>query len=123
MLTEVITNIKSIMSYCYEQESISRYQQKLEEIKQQQFKKKIISGLLFGLTYFIMFLVFGLIFYLSAVFISNYDLLIIDSFSAAFLIIFGGLIAGYNIRQIPDLGLLKPTTQKLFAIMRLKDED
>jgi hypothetical protein len=29
MLTEVITNIKTIISYCYEQEAISKYQQKL----------------------------------------------------------------------------------------------
>jgi hypothetical protein len=66
-----------------------------------------------------MFLVFGLIFYLSAIFISNYHLSITNAFSAAFLVIFGGLIAGYNIRQVPDLGLLKPITKKLFAMMNL----
>jgi hypothetical protein len=83
----------------------------------------VISGLLFGLTYFIIYLVLGLIFYLSAVFISNNSLSITNSFSAVFLVLFGGIIAGSNAKQIPDLGLLNPITKQLFTMMSLDDED
>jgi ABC-type multidrug transport system fused ATPase/permease subunit len=64
MLSEIIANIKTIISYCYEEEAILKYSQKLEEIQNQQFKKKVISGFLSGFAYFIVFIVFGLIFYL-----------------------------------------------------------
>jgi uncharacterized membrane protein len=84
---------------------------------QQQFKKKIISGMFAGLAYFILFVVFGLIFYLSAIFIRDNDITITNSFSAVFLVIFGGLMAGYNMKQIPDIGLLKPTAKKLFDMI------
>lgn len=61
--------MKTIASYCYEQKTILKYEQKLEEIQTQQFKKKVISGFVYGLTYFIIFAIYGLIFYLSAIFI------------------------------------------------------
>jgi hypothetical protein len=67
--------------------------------------------------------VFGLIFYLSAIFIRDNNLSLTNSFSAAFLVIFGGLIAGNNVKQIPELSLLEPTTKKLYAMMNLEDED
>ena len=68
-------------------------------------------------------MVYGLIFYLSSIFIRDNNLEITNAFSAVFLVLFSGIIAGNNVKNIPDLSLLKVTADKLFALIDLEDED
>ena len=96
---------------------------KLDDIQSKQFTKKLISGLVFGVSFLILFVVYGLIFYLAAVFIRNNNLEITNAFSAVFLVLFSGMIAGNNAKNIPDLGRLKVVADKIFKLIDLKDED
>lgn len=100
---------------------IDKYMRKLDDIQEKQFTKKLISGLVFGVSFLILFVVYGLIFYLAAVFIRNNNLEITNAFSAVFLVLFSGIIAGNNAKNIPDLGRLKVVADKLFEMMDLKD--
>lgn len=43
-------------------------------------------------------------------------------FSAVFLILFAGCIAGNNLKNIPNIGVLKSTAQQLFKLIDLEDE-
>lgn len=83
----------------------------------------MLTGLIFGLSFFVLFMVYGLIFYLSSIFIRDNSLEITSAFSAVFLVLFSGIIAGNNVKNIPDLSLLKVTADKLFALIDLEDED
>jgi hypothetical protein len=46
-----------------------------------------------------------------------------DSFSAIFLIIFSGIIAGANLKLIPDLQKISISAKSLFGILDAQDED
>ena len=94
---------------------------KLDDIQAKQFAKKLVSGLVFGVSFLILFVVYGLIFYLAAVFIHSNGLEITNAFSAVFLVLFSGMIAGNNAKNIPDLGRLKVIADKLFELIDLKD--
>ncbi len=57
---------------------------------------------------------YGLIFFLSALFIRDNNLDITDAFSAVFLVIFAGIVAGTNAKSLPDLSVLNVKAAKLF---------
>lgn len=116
-----MNNFKTVLSFCSEKRIVDIYTKKLDEIQAKQSTKKIISGLVFGISFLILFVVYGLIFYLAAVFIRRNDLEITNAFSAVFLVLFSGIIAGNNAKNIPDLGRLKVIADKLFEMMDLKD--
>jgi ATP-binding cassette subfamily B (MDR/TAP) protein 1 len=119
MLTEALLHFKTILTYCNEDQIISKYSRKLDEIQEKQNSKKITSGIFFGLSFFILFMTYGLIFYLSSIFIRDNNLQITDAFSAVFLVLFSGIIAGNNVKSMPDLGMLKITAEKLFKLIDL----
>ena len=78
---------------------------------------------MYGLSFFILFVVIEIIFYISSIFTRNYNLLITDSFSAIFLVVFAGFIAGNNALQMSDLGMLEVAAKKIFKLIDLEDED
>ena len=57
---------------------------------------------------------YWLIFFLSALFIRDNDLDITDTFSAVFLVIFAGIVAGNSAKSLPDLSVLNVKAAKLF---------
>lgn len=77
---------------------------------------------MFGLSYFLQFVAFALIFFLAAVFILNNAIAAGDSLAAIFLIIFAGISAGNCSIFLPDLGASKVAAKKLFSILDLEDE-
>ena len=83
----------------------------------------MFSGFLYGLSFFVLFLVYGLIFFLSAIFIRDNNLNITDAFSAAFLVLFSGVVAGNNAKMMPDVSALKVSCVKLFSLIDEEDED
>jgi hypothetical protein len=80
-----------------------------------------MSGFVYGLSFFIIFAVVGIVFYISSIFTRNYNLSITDSFSAIFLVVFAGLIAGNNALQLSDLGMLEVAAKKIFKLIDLED--
>ena len=82
-----------------------------------------MSGFLYGISFFVLFLVYGLIFYLSSIFIRDNNLNITNAFSAAFLVLFSGVVAGNNAKMMPDVSMLKVSCVKLFSLIDEQDED
>ena len=77
-------------------------------------KKGNISGVLFGLSQFIMYVVFALIFFLGAVFIRDNNLNIADVFTAIYSIMFAGMTAGNNSHFMPDVAAAKNSASNIF---------
>lgn len=48
---------------------------------------------------------------------------ITDSFSAVFLVLFAGIVAGNNAKSLPDMSILKVKAAKLFEILDMEDEE
>lgn len=84
-------------------------------------KKGNISGLLFGLSQFIMFVVFALIFYFGTLFIKNNGVSVADVFTAIYAIVFAGMTAGNNSHFMPDVGKAKVAAASLFLILDSED--
>jgi hypothetical protein len=66
-------------------------------------KKGFVSGLLFGVSQFTMFTVFGLIFFLGAVFKRDNNLGIDNVFTAVYAIFFSAMTIGNNSHFMPDI--------------------
>lgn len=69
-----------------------------------------------------MYGIYGIIFYLSSIFIANNDLEIIDAFSAVFLVNFAAITAGSNLKLVPSLLNIKISAINIFKILDSTDE-
>lgn len=82
------------------------------------------SGFFFGLSQVLMFAIFGILFYLGAIFVrDNEEVGTEDMFTAVFAILFAGMTAGNNAHFIPDQAACKMSAINLFMIQDSKDED
>ena len=71
-----------------------------------------------------MFLIFGLIFYLGAIFVrDNEDLDLMEMFTAVYAILFAGMTAGNNSHFAPDAAACKSAAAHLFTILDSEDEN
>jgi hypothetical protein len=55
-------------------------------------------------------------------FIRDNNLDITNTFSAVFLVLFAGIVAGNSAKSLPDLSMLNVKAGKLFEILDLEDE-
>lgn len=71
-----------------------------------------------------MFIIFGVLFYLGAIFVrDNEDVTIDDMFTAVYAILFAGMTAGNNAHFMPDAAAAKNSAANLFDIQDGTDED
>lgn len=78
-------------------------------------KKGNASGFFFGISQLIMFIIFGLLFFLGAVFVrDNPGLTVTDMFTAVYAIMFAGMTAGNNSHFMPDTAACKNSAANLF---------
>ena len=75
----------------------------MKEISTVLTKQCLISGFVFGLSYFLQYLTFGLMFYLGAVYSQAYTINSGDSLTAICLLIFACFAAGNNVNYIDDI--------------------
>lgn len=123
LITESMVNIRTVTSFGYENMILNKYTDKLKVPYEIGVKKGNISGILFGFSQFIMYLVFALIFYLGAVFIRDNGLSIADVFTAIYSIMFAGMTAGNNSHFMPDVANANNSAANIFEILDSEDED
>jgi ATP-binding cassette subfamily B (MDR/TAP) protein 1 len=81
-------------------------------------KKGNLSGFFFGLSQIVMFVIFGVLFYLGALFVhDNPNVVTVDKmFTAIYAIMFAGMTAGNNAHFMPDTAACKNSAANLFEI-------
>jgi len=77
-------------------------------------KKGNVSGLLFGFSQIVMFVIFALIFYIGTLFIRDAGATPTDVFTAIYAITFSAMTAGNNSQFLPDIGAAKNAAANLF---------
>ncbi len=130
MIMEVVTGIRTVKSFAQEQEVLWLYEDKLVEPLRLITKKGMISGLMFGFSQAITFLIFGSIFLAGAAFIR--DGILTNTFNeqgeltrsaseklfvALFGIMFAGFGAGQNSQFMPDVAEGNLSAARLFKIL------
>ena len=103
------------------EESAERYYAKLDAVFTTIVKKSIFSGFMFGVSNLLMFMTFGLTFFLSVVFVSNFQTDVTHSLSAVFLILFAGMSAGNKANNLQNLMNLSEAVQWIFSRLDLDD--
>lgn len=117
-------NIRTVSSFGYESAISHKYDEKMEEPKALAARAGIVAGILYGLSQFFMFLVYGILFYVGSIFVNNHEEVEVeDMFTAVFATIFSGIIAGSNAGLIPDEVACKRAAANLFLIQDSQDED
>jgi ATP-binding cassette subfamily B (MDR/TAP) protein 1 len=76
---------------------------------------------MYGVSYFLQYITIGLIFFFSAIFITNYSIEISNSFTAIFLILFACTSAGNNAAFLGDVSKAKNAANDIFTMLELED--
>ena len=127
LITEAMVNIRTVTSFGYDAFVINQYEKKLEEPQMLGIKKGLVSGVLFGFSQFILFLIFGLLFFLGSVVVRDsypgdqfFDG-VLNMFTAIYAIVFAAMTAGNNAHFLPDVGAAKNSAANLFLILDSED--
>ncbi len=124
LIMESMMNIRTVSSFGYENVMFHKYERKLEEPFNLAVKKGNCSGLLFGFSQIVMFIIFALIFYIGTIFIrDNPQLTVADVFTAIYAITFSAMTVGNNAHFLPDVASGKNAAASLFEILDSEDED
>jgi ATP-binding cassette subfamily B (MDR/TAP) protein 1 len=117
LIMEAMTNIRTVCSFGVENTIAAKYEEKLEEPYQLAKKKGNISGILYGLSQIVMFVVFALIFYIGTLFIRQFNTQFVDVFTAIYAIVFAAMTTGNNMQMMPDMASSKNSAANLFDIL------
>jgi ATP-binding cassette, subfamily B (MDR/TAP), member 1 len=121
IFNESVMNIRTIISLDAMASSYARYERKLSDVFMIILKKSLVSGFMFGVSNMLMFTTFGLTFFLSIVFVSNYNISVVNSLTAVFLILFACLSAGNKANNIQNLSHLGEALNWIFRHVDLED--
>ena len=122
LIMESMINIRTVSSFGYQSSIANKFDGKMEEPYSLAIKKGNVSGLLYGFSQFIMFLIFGLLFFIGSLFVrDNAEVSIEDMFTAVFGILFAGMTAGNNAHFMPDMAACNSAAANIFFIQDSKD--
>lgn len=117
IIMEAMINIRTVHSFGYEKIIYDQYVERMDEPLRLAIKKGNLSGFFFGISQIIMFTIFGLLFWLGAIFVrDNADASIEDMFVAIFAILFAGMTIGNNTHFLPDVSSCRIAAANLFHI-------
>ena len=77
-------------------------------------KKGNVSGLLYGVSQLVMFVIFAIIFYIGTLFVRDLGVKFVDVFTAIYAIVFAGMTAGNNFQFMSEAGASKVAAANLF---------
>ncbi|EGR27069.1 hypothetical protein IMG5_202500 [Ichthyophthirius multifiliis] len=122
IIMESVTNIRTVYSFSNEEKLFEILNQKLEKPALILNKKGYVSGIMFGLSQFIMFNVYGIIFYVGAIFVRDNGVSAKEMFVSIFCIMFAAFGAGNSSHFMGDVGAAINAAVGLFKILDSEDE-
>ena len=124
LIMESMINIRTVSSSGHDYIIIKKYEEKLQEPESLLVGKGLVTGFLFGLSQLITYIIFGVIFYVGAVFVrDNADVTVEDMFTAMFALTFAGMSTGNNAHFMPDMAACNSAAANIFLIQDSKDEE
>ena len=120
IFTEVINNIKTVATLGREKIFLQRYAALLPAVRKAAIKRGSISGIFLGLSNFIMFGFFALVFYVGALLVTKQGLGVMDMFLGMFALAFGAFDLGASQQLMPDVGKAVASSRTLFKYLDMK---
>ena len=116
-----MVNIRTVSSFGFEGIIANKYDQKMVKPYSLAVRKGAFSGFFFGLSQFILFTIFGLLFYLGSIFVRDTNATVDGMFTAVIAVLFAGMTAGNNAHFMPDAAACNSAAAKIFLIQDSTD--
>lgn len=117
MLTEAINNMRVVRSMTAEEALLAKFQEYDVSYKKKLLKNSIVSGLLFGLSQFFMFMIYATVFRVSATLIAQGKLTYQQMFKSMFSLIFGLYGVGQSSMFLSDIDEVKESARGMLEDM------
>ncbi|KAL4480240.1 hypothetical protein ABPG74_020756 [Tetrahymena malaccensis] len=122
IIMESVTNIRTVASFCNENKLNVFLAEKLVQPLQLVKSKGQISGVFLGLSFALIFWIYGIILYCGSIFTQDYGVSAKDMFVSVFSVLFAAFGIGFNNQYIPDIAMAINSANNLFDILNQKDE-
>lgn len=116
-VVEALLNYKTVVSFNLQDKFIRQYEQLLEGPLKIAIKRGNITGLAFGVAQAAMSCVSALIFYLGAIFIRDYQLGVLNIYTAIYAIMFASISAGGNLGFVNNIADSKVALANIMKIL------
>lgn len=121
IVMEAAINVRTVASFCNEETFIKKFNAKIDGPMNESSRKGVLSGFGFGLSQFLMFGFFAVMFYVAAVLQENEGLSLKGFFISLFAIIQAAGATGSSSNFLPDVGEAVISAEKIFEILDAKD--
>lgn len=121
-VVEALLNYKTVVSFNLQQKFINRYEDLLKEPLKIAVKRGNITGLGFGFAQAAISCIFALIFFLGALFIRNYHIGVLETYTAIYAVMFAAISAGGNLGFIGDMANAKVALLNVMHILEESEE-
>ncbi len=118
--SEAVNNMRTVASLGKEDLLLKNYSDKLEVPLQHSIKHSHRSGLAFGFSQSSNFAINAIVFYVSALFMRDYDLGFRDMFMAINAIMMSSMAMANALQSAPDVGKAQTAAQNIFAVLDTK---
>ncbi|KAL4480720.1 hypothetical protein ABPG72_014495 [Tetrahymena utriculariae] len=122
IIMESVTNIRTVASFCNENKLNTFLSEKLVQPLKLVKSKGQISGVFLGLSFALIFWIYGIILYCGSIFTQDYGVSAKDMFVSVFSVLFAAFGIGFNNQYVPDIAMAMNSANNLFDILNQKDE-
>lgn len=121
IVMETAINMRTVASFCNEKRFIEQFDKKIDKPMHESSRKGLSAGFGFGLSQFLMFSFFAVMFYVAAVLQEKEGLSLKGFFISLFAIIQAAGATGGMSNFLPDVGQAVISAEKIFEILDAKD--
>ncbi|KAB2601391.1 ABC transporter B family member 9-like [Pyrus ussuriensis x Pyrus communis] len=117
---DAIGSIRTVASFCSEKKVIEAYEKKCKGPLKQGVRLGVVSGLGFGFSFFIMFCINALVFYIGAIFVKHGQATFEQVFKVFFAITISAMGVSQTTSMAPDSNKAKDSAASIFRILDSK---
>nr|XP_043635409.1 ABC transporter B family member 21-like [Erigeron canadensis] len=119
---DAVGSIRTVASFCAEEKMMELYRVKCEGPKKTGIKQGLISGIGFGVSFFLLFCMYGASFYAGARFVEAGKTTFTDVFRVFFALTMAAIAISQSSSFAPDTSKAKSSAASVFAILDRKSE-
>ncbi|CAN6363247.1 unnamed protein product [Urochloa humidicola] len=120
--TDAVSSIRTVASYCAEERVMTMYNSKCEVSKNQGVRTGLVGGIGFGFAFLILYLTFGLCFYVGAQFVHHNKSTFGDVFKVFFALVVSTIGMARTSAMASDSTKAKDSAISIFALLDRKSE-
>ncbi|KAG5254615.1 ABC transporter family member [Salix suchowensis] len=117
---DAVGSIRTVASFCAEKKVMELYQKKCEGPTKQGVRLGFVSGLGYGLSFFILYSTNAFCFYIGAIFVQHGKTTFADVFRVFFALTIGAMGVSQSSGLAPDTATAKDSAASIFAILDRK---